>query len=864
MTYRSKMSHTSSALDPMLETALSGAEQRFKWLRFWRYLGLVGLAVVVTVLLLGVLMERGWLESLNLTVGILLALFAVAVLALPAIGVVALATQRSREWSAREVEEVNPSLLDRLHTLVFLKQRDEADPVLDTYGRRIERQAVREMLLGVKPFEDESRRTRRLWLGCLLLGVLTMAFYSRFHPLANLNTGSVFENYVPAGTEEPLLEAPIADAAELQEEREAPAWGEVRITEPGRDLKVTKVDVVPMQIEAATSRPMRTADWITTLTGAEPREHDLPPPEEPRFAVYKPVLYVDELRLSDWDVVTYYAKAATAADEYASDVYFLEVRPFREEIEKLAGQGGGQGMDLMNQCTGLIDQQKHILRQTHRYLARPALEDEVRRQDQDKLVTAEDELTEAVRHLYAQMAAEMENQAIGDVLDHLAAAEDELERATSALADDVATAPPPEQSALAQLVATRKSLQKSISENPDAFGGSESEDEPFPIAELPDKLKQISEFRDEEKAALELLDEVLDEQREIEEKISGNPDQLDGLATEHEASRRKLDQFADEHPRLAEGAREEAERAGEALRSAGEALESMDGGAAGERQAEAVSAVEELREAVEQQTLLRQLGDAYKLKQLVEEQAREMGEIEERPGDFSGSETSRTTEAAKETTRELKEMMEDSPVGQGFGPELRQALSDRNQGKLERDLDAAAEAGDQGSRSQAAGAARQGLEAVSEAFEKSAPRLVQELKEQDALGSGDGEALDDAMRQLEALLGGVGGRPAAADEAQRREALSNLRQGLEGLYGDRREAVRLYEEIEEEVERDAEIDVAKLRRLLDKLERFRTEMGGVEVEKLELDLAHIDPSELPAEYRERIQNYFRKLSENPP
>ena len=42
-------------------------------------------------------------------------------------------------------------------------------------------------------------------------------------------------------------------------------WGEVRITEPARDLQVTKVDVVPLQIEAAAKSGAR---FIELHTGA--------------------------------------------------------------------------------------------------------------------------------------------------------------------------------------------------------------------------------------------------------------------------------------------------------------------------------------------------------------------------------------------------------------------------------------------------------------------------------------------------------------------------------------------------------------------------------------------------------------------
>lgn len=848
-----------TTLNPTLESVLTRTRQRHKWLRFLRYVACLGIALAASVLLLGSAMSRGWLTSPGLALVLFGGLAAVASLALPAIALVALLIDRSRAWSAGQVEDANPSLLDRLHTLVFLGSAKEHrdDPALDAYGRRIEKQAIREMTLAVQPLAEERRKTRLLWLACLLLVLATGLFYSRFHPFDRLRMGEMWNGPVFPEKADPFGEAPIADAAELQEEKEAPAWGEIRITEPGRDLKVTKVDVVPLQIEAAASHPLTAASWVTSLTGEEPQERRLPPPEEPRFAVYKPYFYVDELGLSDWDVVTYHARASTSADDYASEVYFLEVRPFQEEIEKMAGGGGGA--DLMNQCSGLIDRQKHVLRQTHRFLARGRDADaDVRRQDQEKLVEAEADLTEAVAHLYAEMASKMENQAIADVLDHLALAEEELEEATAALEVDPATAPPPEQSALAELVATRKNLQRAINENPEAFGGRSSDDEPFPIAE--ERVKRIAEFRDQEKAAQELLDELIEEQRRIGEACqSAGPGEAGRLAADQEASRRRLEQFAGDHPRLFEEAREEARRADQALASMREALEQRDPDLASERQGEALASLEDLRREVERRTARRQLADTYELKRLLDRQAEKMGEIESSPDEVSGEEAGRAAAAAKETTRELKELMEESPVGEGFGPELHQALSDARQGERERALDAVGEAGGGAERSRAAERARQGLEEVSDAFEKSAPQLVRELREEDALAESGEEAIANAIRRLQAMQ--AGGRGSPGEAALRREVLFELRRGLEDMDADARRVEALLEEAEEALEHDEEIDPAKLARLLDELERFRTEIGGVEAEKLELDLAHIDPSTLPAEYRERIQNYFRTLSE---
>ena len=147
--------------------------------------------------------------------------------------------------------------------------------------------------------------------------------------------------------EKPLeLTPPTTNNAEQSQ-----TWGEVRITDPGGDLRVTKVDVVPLQIEAAANQALKKVGWFSTVNGGAETPHELPPPTEPRYAVYQPTVYLDELRLSDWDVMTYYAKANTEKqNSFASEVYFLEVRPFREDILKMPGGEGGKAYKASTRC----------------------------------------------------------------------------------------------------------------------------------------------------------------------------------------------------------------------------------------------------------------------------------------------------------------------------------------------------------------------------------------------------------------------------------------------------------------------------------------------------------------------------------
>ena len=150
-------------------------------------------------------------------------------------------------------------------------------------------------------------------------------------------------------------------------------WGEVRITDPGGDLRVTKVDVVPLQIEAAANQALKKVGWFSTINGEGETPHELPPPSEPRYAVYQPTVYLDELRLSDWDVMTYYAKANT---EKQTLVCFGGLFPGGAPVPGRHSQDAGRRRrarphQCLNELSTLISRQQHVIRQTHQYLQKP-------------------------------------------------------------------------------------------------------------------------------------------------------------------------------------------------------------------------------------------------------------------------------------------------------------------------------------------------------------------------------------------------------------------------------------------------------------------------------------------------------------
>jgi hypothetical protein len=847
------------SLHEQIESALGSATGRWRRVRLGGALALWAAGSAVVWLALGLLTWRGVVAHPVVFFGVAAALFLTTAAAFLVVVIGTLVTRPARGFLARQLERVHPSLLDRLNTLVWLEGRT-APPVPPAYARRIEWQA--RGTLAYEPPEPlfPSTAVWVRWLVALALLGATLAFYVKKQPWTQLAWGSAPLGETPSAEPNLKLPPPEEIAAEVKK-----AWGEVRITEPGQDLKVTKVDVVPLQIEAASSEGLKDPRYITAVGGGRSQPHALPAPAEPHYAVYKPLLYVDEFRLADWDVLTYYASAGTdAGRSYSSEVYFLEVRPFREDILKLPGGEGGTAYQYLNELSGLIDRQKHVIRETHGYMQRSYEGAAQKKQDRDALSGAEGDLADASRHLYAKIASKMENQDVGVVLDHLAQAERHLDGAARSLAAEDPKAQPQEHDGLNALVATRKSLQKAITDNPDAFKDGDESDEP--MAKLEGKLDKISEFRNEEKTTQELLDRAVEQQKRLQQRAA-KPDEAArrALGAEQEKLRREIAEFAADHPQMFKRAEKERAAADEAMRQSAESL-----GAASPECAtaagRATASLESLRGAVKRGAVGKDLEQAYELRDILEAQARELKRVEEDPSGAGGEGLDKTASEAKRASRELKRLMEETPAGDAFGDPLHDALGPARQVERERKLDALPKASGGDARRKAAEQARSGLEQLTRAFEESQPGVTQALRESDALKESDEDGFARALRQLEGLVAGAeSGRAKAGDDArkQRREMVLRLRKGVEDRHGRDPKVAALLDEVEKETTKvDLKVDAQKLRKLMEQIERFRLEASGRPLAPGDDPrLKHVDPEKLPPAYRERIQRYFEKLAE---
>jgi hypothetical protein len=844
-----------------VETSLNRAEFRWKWLRFLQHTFALGIVLCLLALLFDLAIVGGWITSKSTAITIVTILAISAALAWIVIAIAVVAGSAERNWLAAAVERVDRRLLDRLNTLLFLENRPRK-PQTDAISIRIAKQV--QSVFAAKPSPPPFRGTRPLayFVAFLVAAAATFSVFHIYAPWSRLVTTRTLAKAQPPPDSHSLELAPPSTNNLEQNQN----WGEVRITDPGADLKVTKVDVVPLQIEAAANQALKQVGWYSTINGADETNHDLPPPTEPRYALYQPTIYLDELRLSDWDVMTYYAKANTEKDNsFASEVYFLEVRPFREDILKMPGGEGGKAYQCLAEMSALINRQQHIIRQTHQHIQKPPEQENLRSQDRMKLSDAEGDLRDSVDHLYAKMAAGMENKPIGEALDNLAKSGKSLNQASTLLKNNsMNEAPNRERSALSELIAARKIFQKAVSDNPNAFDEPKDEED-TPIADSAKRLNQMAEFRNEAKAAEQFIQKAVEQQRSLERRAKAqSPNNLSKLASEERQLEKSLQDFRQQHPQAFNGTDSESKAAQEAMSKAADSLQGKSA-EAGKATQEASESLEKLDQAMAGHSATQQLADAYKMKQMLDQQIKAFDQYAQGTNNIPDTDLQKTAGAARETINQLKRVAEQEPTRDAFGDPLRDALSGTNKVDLDTKLNQLQMAsGDISAKREQAGQARDGLGKVSKAFGASEPGAMQMAQKSDALKSGSPDNFGMGMAELDSLIKQLERSnqiPQADQRKQGQEALYNLQLGMRDQYGNNDRGNQLLLSMNQMLQTNV-LDAESLKKLIDQLQHFSVETSDHLAKKEDKpDVTNIDPTRLPPAYRGRIQKYFQKLSE---
>lgn len=243
----------------------------------------------------------------------------------------------------------------------------------------------------------------------------------------------------------------------------------VTFSKPARDLRATNIDEIFVEAKADDDFGVRQLDLVYSVNGGAERPVRLVGPQAkplPQVTAGH-TFFLEEMGLTPGDVVSYYARATDndtvqGAKGATSDIFFLQIQPFRKDYRAAESQAGGQQGGEAGGAGGgegdtsaLSEQQRRIVTGTFNVVRdREKVSAEKFREDVVFLALAQGQLRDRAQTLAMQI-----NVRLGDADATMKQVAAELAQAVTAMgaaekklqASDPKGALPPEQQALANL-----------------------------------------------------------------------------------------------------------------------------------------------------------------------------------------------------------------------------------------------------------------------------------------------------------------------------------------------------------------------------------------------------------------------------
>ncbi len=171
----------------------------------------------------------------------------------------------------------------------------------------------------------------------------------------------------------------------------------ITLRRPGRDGRVTMLEEVTIEAGVFEDFELQKFDAVYAVNNGSPQRVNLLPQarrvktdddesSQRNEFMASTILYLESFKVSPGDFISYYIEAADRSQNEASDIYFLEVRPFEEEFYMAVSQGGAGSMP-----NSLSISQKEIIVATWK------LERERSRLGADELLNKSQAIAEAQR-----------------------------------------------------------------------------------------------------------------------------------------------------------------------------------------------------------------------------------------------------------------------------------------------------------------------------------------------------------------------------------------------------------------------------------------------------------------------------------
>jgi len=401
----------------------------------------------------------------------------------------------------------------------------------------------------------------------------------------------------------------------------------VAFNKPGRDTNATPVEEVFAEVKADDDYGVKSVDMFYSVNGgAEKTVHLFGGAKALPEVTASHTLYLEELGLKPGDFVSYYAKAADndgvdGAKTTTSDIYFVQIRPFKKDYkpaQSMAGGGGGGGAG--NQVGQLSQQQREIVAATFNIVRdRAKMSADKFREQAVFLTLAQAKLRAQVEELSGKMNSRLDSvdpafKAIAEALPkaakEMATAEGNLKglQAKDALS--------PEQRALKLLQDAEQQYEVQVSQQQGGGGGggqSQMSEDLADLFELElDKLANQYEMqqRAEQQSADKQVDELAEKLKELarrqqqeaerQQRMAAAGQQSGGgggsqsqrqLAKEVEEAARRLEQLTREQQKqnLADAARQ--------LQDAANAMKQAAANGSRDAGAQAAAALDKIKQA---------------------------------------------------------------------------------------------------------------------------------------------------------------------------------------------------------------------------------------------------------------------------
>ncbi|MCM3881263.1 MAG: hypothetical protein ND807_14230, partial [Vicinamibacterales bacterium] len=258
----------------------------------------------------------------------------------------------------------------------------------------------------------------------------------------------------------------------------------VSIAKPGRDTTASPVEEFSIEARADDDFGVRQLQLVYSVNGG---------PEQTKILVdgkSKPLpevsaahtFYLEELKLSPGDSVSYYAKvtdndSVRGGKSISSDLYFIRIRKLDEQFRSamsMGGGGGGGGQGQL-QVDALSQQQREIISATHNIVRdKKTMTAAKLRENLVVVGLSQTKLREQVEGLVARMNSRLvePDPAFLKIAELLPKAAEEMRAAEAKLQAQTADqAIPPENRALQQLQKAEEEYEKQVSQQRGGGGG---------------------------------------------------------------------------------------------------------------------------------------------------------------------------------------------------------------------------------------------------------------------------------------------------------------------------------------------------------------------------------------------------------